>query len=237
VVSPRDVPGGYALRWLIATTPALVLALAFAGTGVIAAEYWASRRKRRRDEAGLGAMLLLATFAVVFGPALTPQVLTRFPPRVEAALPFVAIAAAVTVARAAERLVGKERSVFVVVAAGLAFAAFGLVGVPTASASFGLFGGGTARAIGGRMWTVGDGSEVSALATPIDKLAVSRVSVDAPEVPHSYWPVLQRMERLHTHVEPGRGGALTVGVDRGAEPKALGTVSRDGAVLWSLTRR
>lgn len=237
VVSPRDVPGGYALRWLVATTPALVLALAFLGAGVVAAEFWAARRRRRSDDVGLGLLLLLSTAAIVFGPALTPVVLTRFPPRVEAVLPFVAIAAAITVERAARRGLGESRSLFAVLAAGVVFVAYGLVGVQTASAAFGLFGGGTLRAVSGRMWTVGDGSEVAVLAASIDRLGMPRLAVDAPEVPRSYWSVLERAGRLATRVEPGHGGALTVGISRGAARNALGTVSRDGAVLWSLTRR
>ncbi|HEX3594912.1 MAG TPA: hypothetical protein VHU80_07420, partial [Polyangiaceae bacterium] len=235
VVSPRDVPGGYALRWLIATTPALVLALAFVGTGVLAAEFWAARRRRPRDGAGLGSLLLLATAAVVFGPALAPEVLTRFPPRVEAVLPFVAIAAAITVERAAARALGEPKSLFVVIAAALGFVAFGLTGVPTSSASFGLFGGGTARAVAGRMWTIGDGSEVAVLAPKIDALAMPRLLIDAPEVPRSYWSVLERTGRMRTRVEPGHG-SVGVSVNRGVEPNALATVSRDGAVLWSVTK-
>ncbi|HEX4336555.1 MAG TPA: hypothetical protein VH062_11615 [Polyangiaceae bacterium] len=237
IVSPRDVPGGYALRWLVATTPALVLALAFAGAGVIAAEYWAARRVRRDDAVGLGSLLVLAVFAIVFGPALTPAVFTRFPPRVEAALPFIAAAAAIPVVRAASRAVGEQRGVFVVLVAGVLFVTSGLIGVPTASSSFGLFGGGTARAVESRMWTVGDGSEVAPLAAAIDKLGMPRLAIDAPEVPRTYWQLLQRDGRLHTQVEPGRAGALTVSVNRGPHAGALATVARDGATLWSLTRR
>jgi len=237
VVSPRDVPGGYALRWLVATTPGLVLALALLGAGVVAADFWARRAQHRRDDAALGSLLSIGIVSVVFGPAVTPVVLTRFPPRVEGALPFVAIAAAITVDRGLSRALGPAKSVFGVLAAALLFASYGLTSVPTASASFGLFGGGTARAVEGRMWTVGDGSEVSALASAIDKLGVPAVALDAPDVPHGYWSVLERAKRLGTRVEPGRSGGQTLTLNRGPQPNAVATVSRDGATLWSLSRR
>jgi hypothetical protein len=236
VVSPRDVPAGYALRWLVATTPSLILLLALAGTVVLIMAF-RSNRGTDRDPYALGILLLLAVAAAVVGPALTPAVLTRFPPRIEAALPFIAIAAAIPVERAAVRFAGEARSVFAVLAAGFVFLTYGLVGLPTASASFGLFGGGTARAVEGRMWTVGDGSEVAALAIAIDRLGMPRLAVDAPDVARTYWAVLERVGRLRTHVEPGRGGPLAVSVHRGADPNAIATVSRDGAQLWSLAKR
>jgi hypothetical protein len=236
VVSARDVPGGYALRWLIATTPALVLVLGLAGAVLLAVAFWKNQRQRR-DPYALGALLALAVAAIVIGPAITPAVLTRFPPRIEAALPFIAVAAAIAVERAAIRLLGEARSLFAVLASGLAFLAFGLFGLPTASASFGLFGGGTARAVASRMWTVGDGSEVAALALAIDRLGVSRLFVDGSEVPRSYWTTLQWAGRLRTRVEVGRGGPLTMSVHRGDEQGAIATVTRDGAVLWSLAKR
>jgi hypothetical protein len=237
VVSPRDVPGGYALRWLVATTPALMLVLALLGAGVIAADFSVRRRLGRRDDMALGGLLVLVVFAVVFGPAVTPVVLTRFPPRVEAALPFIAIAAAITVDRFASRLFGDARSLFAVLPAALLFVAYGFVGVSTASASFGVFGGGTARALASGTWTVGDGSEVAALAPAIDKLGMPAISVESTEVPHAVWSMLERAGRLRTHVEPGRSAGMTLTLARGRQPDAIVTVSRDGAALWSLARR
>jgi hypothetical protein len=237
VVSARDVPGGYASRWLIATTPALVLLLALAGSVLLVMAFRVDRGTPRRDPYALGALLFFAVVAVVAGPALTPAVLTGFPPRVEAALPFVAIAAAIAVERAAVRFAGDARSAFVVLAAAPAFLAYGLVGLPTASSSFGLFGGGTARAVEGRMWTVGDGSELAVLAPAIDRLGMPRLFVDAPDVPRTYWAALAQVGRLRTQLEAGRPGALTVSVHRGADPNAIATVSRDGAQLWSLGKR
>jgi hypothetical protein len=237
VVSPRDVPSGYALRWLFATTPALVLALALAGAVLLVRGFWVDRRTTRKDPYALGLLLLLTVVAVVVGPALTPAVLTRFPPRVEAALPFVAVAAALAVERAAVRFASERRGAYAALAAALAFVIFGLFGLPTASASFGLFGGGTGRAVEGRMWTIGDGSEVAALGPAIDRLGAPRLMVDAPEVPRTYWATLEHFGRLRTRLEVGRSGPLAVSVRRGADPNAVATVSRDGAQLWSLVTK
>jgi hypothetical protein len=237
VVSPRDVPGGYALRWLVATTPALVLVLALLGAGVMAADYTERRRLGRRDDTALGVLLLLGLIAVVFGPAVTPIVLTRFPPRVEAALPILAIAMAITVDRIASRLFGEARSLFAVLPAALLCVAFGLLGVPTASASFGLFGGGTARAVASNTWTVGDGSEVAVLGAAIDKLGLPTIVVESAEVPRTFWSTLERAGRLHTHVESGRSVGLSFTLARGKQSNALATVSREGGALWSLERR
>jgi hypothetical protein len=239
VVSPRDVPGGYALRWLVATTPALVLVLALAGAYVLSSEFWARRHRaeRRQPRFGLGLLLLLGLVAVVLGPAITPAVLTLFPPRIEAALPLLAIAAAVAVERAARRVLGPSRSVLFVIGAATAFVAFGLFGLPTASASFGLLAGGTARAIQGRAWTVGDGSELAVLARSIDAVGMPRLTIDAPEVPRGFWSALENVGRLRTHVDPGRPGPLALSVVRGPAPGAISTVVRDGATLWSLSRR
>ena len=237
VVSPRDVPGGYALRWLIATTPALLLVLALLCAGVVAADFTVRRRLGRRDDTALGVLLVLGVFAIVFGPAVTPIVLMRFPPRVEAALPFVAIAVAITVDRIASRAAGEARAVFAVLPAALLFVAYGLVAVPTASASFGLFGGGTARAVASNMWTIGDGSEVAPIAAAIDRLGMPTISVNSAEVPHTYWSTLERAGRIRTHVEPGVSGGLTLTLARGKQPDAIATVTREGAALWSLARR
>lgn len=237
VVSPRDVPPGYALHWIVATTPALVLALAFLGAGVMAAQVWQRRFSSHRDETALGALVLLGIVATVFGPAVTPTVLTRFPPRVEAALPFLAIAAAVAEAWVIARLPARMPHVHLLALAGgaVGFVAFGLVGVPTASASFGLFGGGTRRAAESRMWTIGDGSELAPLAGAIDRLGLPALTIDAPEAPRPFWTALERAGRLRTHVEPGRS-TFGIAVTRGERPNAIATVSRDGAILWSLTK-
>jgi hypothetical protein len=236
-VSPRDVPGGYALRWLIATTPALLLVLALLGAGVMAADYTVRRRVGRRDDTALGVLLVLGLVAVVFGPAVTPVVLTRFPPRVEAALPILAVAAASTVDRIASRVVGEARAVFAVLPAALLFVVYGLVAVPTASASFGLFGGGTARAVERNTWTIGDGSEVAAIAPAIDKLGMPTIAVESAEVPHTYWSTLERAGRIRTHVEPGRSAGLTLTLARGKQPDPIAVVQREGGILWSLARR
>jgi hypothetical protein len=54
-------------------------------------------------------------------------------------------------------------------------------------------------------------------------------------VPRTYWQLLNQLGRLNTQVDPARSGA--VALVRGMRPGAVATVTRDKAVIWSLTRR
>lgn len=237
VIALRDVPPGYALRWLLATLPVASLVLFVAGAAVLFLDFRASRRGvRPRDRTGLGLLVAFAGLASVVGPALAPRNFTLFPPRIEAVLPYVAVASAVALDRLAIRLVGERRGAFAAMAAAAAFLAVGLVGLPTASASFGLLAGGTRGAVRSRMWTVGDGSEVAVLARALDSLGVPRVTIDSSDVPRGYWAMLGQVGRVRVHVELGRSPS-GLAVVRGERSGAIATVSAGGATLWSLVKR
>jgi hypothetical protein len=238
VVAARDVPPGYAVSWLLATLPIALIVLAAGGGLVFFRDWIASRRGTRpRDRGGLGALVLLSLLAATLGPALTPAVLTRFPPRVEAALPFLAIAAAVALDRLAIRMVGERFAHLAALVTVFALVTSGLIALPTASASFGLLARGTPGAIASRSWTVGDGSEVASLARAIDAEGRPRVSVDAPEVPRSYWAMLGQLGRLRARVDVARPGQGYFVIVRGPRSPAAATVERGGAVLWSLSKQ
>ncbi len=237
VASVRDVPWSYSVNWLAATLPIGILALAIGGGGILLAERIAvTRGAARRDATHFGWLALLVIAGVTLGPIVTPAVLTRFPPRVELALPFIACLAAIALDGMATRLVGLKRSAWIAGPVCLGLLAFGLSGLPTSSASFGLLGGGTRGAVASRFWAVGDGSELAALAPSIDALG-PRVYIESRDVPRSYWSLLNAAGRMRAHVEGGRRGEPAVVVARGARDHAMATVARDGAVLWSLNRR
>lgn len=234
VVDRLPVPGGFALTWLVHTLPLAVALLALAGLAAVVHEHLARRfasgsLRPRRDRHALGALALFGLGFGVVGPALTPDVLTTFPPRVELLVPFVALAGAIGLGRLAA-LTGSPR-------AGLAFAAVSvlapalvlLLRASTASASAGPFG--HAR----RALPLGDGSEVAALAGAIDGLGRPRVTLTAPpELPPEIWRKLHEARRMRTEVTVQGGGELVL--SRGAAPAGFARVRRDGATLWTLAR-
>ncbi|HVU02702.1 MAG TPA: hypothetical protein VHE30_13165 [Polyangiaceae bacterium] len=235
VVAYKDVPSSYAVHWLLVTTPLSTLLLFVAGVVVAARDALRVRRgDARRDPAALVGLCLFMVVAVSVGPALAPRVLTRFPPRLEAALPFVAVLAALALDRAATRLIRDARAAGrALILAGLAAAAFGLRELPTAAASFNLLAGGTKGAVRAKVFTIGDGSEVAPLAKAIDALHLGGIAPPSGDVSRAYWTLLSQTGRLATPV--GSGVALTA--TRGERTNAVATVVRDGVVLWSLTRR
>lgn len=237
VVSFRDVPPGYGPHFLAATVPVAMLLLSIGGAVVWSRDALAVRRgTRARDPRGLGLLCLFVALAVLFGPMVTPRVFTLFPPRVELLLPIVAIAGAVGLERLATRVVGNRRAAWAVLGSGLLAMSAGLPGLPSASAAFNVLSRGTKGAIASRKWTVGDGSEVGALASAIDALGARHLSVQSSEVPRSYWALLSQVGRLRTRLDGARGPGDVV-VTRGPSPGAIATVERGGATLWSLTRR
>jgi hypothetical protein len=233
VSTVADVPAGYALRWVFATTPALVLLLAVLGAAALARS---AITGKERPRGAIGALCSLGLLAALVWPMIAPNVLTRFPPRAEAALPFLAILAAVAVEEMTTRLVAHRWQSAAALVAGLSLVTYGLLGLPTASASFGLFGGGARGALAERSFPVGDGSEAAVLARAIDLAGAPRAALDSPDVPRSYLAFLHQSGRLRTRPDSGRGLPGFV-LSRGAKPGSLATVTRDGAVLWSLTRR
>lgn len=232
-----DVSPLYPAHWLVATTPAWLVLLSIAGGVVLFLESRNARRGGRpRDPVRLGLLCALAVIGVlVVGPLLTPSVLVRFPPRAEAALPFLVVPAAVALARLTTRVVGSELAPRVL--APLAAIAVGIAAIhlPTASASFSTLVGGTEGAAKSQVWTVGDGSEVAGLARSIDALGIGQLTVEAHEIPRGVWTLLNQSNRLKTRVEPARQAAYRI--TRGPVAGAVGTVEREKAVLWSLTRR
>jgi hypothetical protein len=237
VVAARDVSPLFAAHWLVATTPAWLVLLASSGAVVAVLEARDARRRLRPpDPVRLGLLCALAVAAVVVvGPLLTPEVLLRFPPRAEAALPFLVVLAAIALDRLTTRVVGAELAARIL--APLAAIAVLIVAIhlPTAGASFSTLVGGTRGAVESQIWTVGDGSEVAGLARSIDALGVGRLTVEAHEIPRGVWTLLNQSNRLQTRVEPARQAAYTI--SRGAHPNSVGAVEREKAVLWSIWRR
>ena len=123
-------------------------------------------------------------------PFVTPDVLLRFPPRSEIALPYVAIGAAVALDYLTTRFVGRRFRAVVVAVACVGLAGFGLFRVPTASAAFGTLAGGTRGVLAASTFGLGDGSEVATLAGVIDGLGSDRVTLESRDVPRGYWIML-----------------------------------------------
>jgi len=236
-VTVDTVPAGYATGYLVATVPIVIALCALGGFAVLLRDYVVARRgERDGDPVGLGSLVVLASIAVMVGPALEPRVFLRFPPRAEAAFPWIAVACAIAVDRMSTRAFGERKAPWVAVFAAASFMSIGFVRLSTAGASFSLFVGGTRGAITRKVWPVGDGSEVAVLARAIDRLRLNGVSLRAPEVPKNYFAVLASTGRLSTRVElsPTGGDLMLV---RGPRRGAIATADQGGATLWSLTRR
>jgi hypothetical protein len=172
----------------------------------------------------------------LLGPALAPPPLVSFPPPVEAALPFVAIAAAFGVDAAARKAAGHYAwlvTAFIIAAV----THLALRAPSTGGASFNVLLGGAARVAQSRALPVGDGSEVAALAEPLDAMGRAELSLLAPEVPPALWRELRDAGRLRTVIVSRAerdGFSLIRGHGHG---DVVARVEREGAVLWTLVRR
>lgn len=238
VVDRLPVPAGFAWTHLWHTLPLAVGLAALVGLGVLAHELLARRfasgsRRPPPDRHAAGALAVLVVGFGLIGPALTPDVLTTFPPRVELVMPFVALLSAIGLERLA-RAAGSPRAGRVLEAATLA--ALGLVVLvraPTAGSSASpLVPSGRRSAL-----PLGDGSELGALASRIDALGLPSVTLSAPaDLSPELWRWLFEARRLRTRVTVAPGGELAL--VRGASPggERLAEVRRDGVVLWSLAR-
>jgi len=236
-VSLEKIPPGYAMGFFLATIPLLILFGALVGTFFLARDAWRARRgQTEKDPIALLSLVLVAWGAALVGPALEPRVFVRYPPRVEAALPWVAAACAVGVDRLILSTVGKRAAPWASITAAAAMMSIGLVRISTAGASFGLLSGGTRGALAGKIWNVGDGSEIGVVARGIDALRLPKVSLRAPDVPRNYFAVLASTGRMKTQVDIGSSGADLV-LTRGPRSGALATADQAGATLWSLSRR
>lgn len=231
------VPAFYAADFLVATTPVVTLLVALCGAVLLFQRHRRARSKEEpRDPVALGFLSLVVVAAVVIGPALAPRPLLRFPPRAEAALPFIAAACAIGVEFVARRLVGERRRNWALIGASVMWLATGLVGLPAAGASFGLLAGETRGAARSGRWVTGDGSELSLLAPAIDAMGRPRLSLDGADVPRGYFVLLRGLERLHSNVDMSKSGAGFM-VVRGDRSDAIARVKHWGTPLWSLVPR
>jgi 4-amino-4-deoxy-L-arabinose transferase-like glycosyltransferase len=241
LVDGPPVPGGYAARWLVETLPAVLLACALVGLGVLAHRALARRfatgsLRPPRDRHALGTLIGLCLAFTVLGPFVRPAVLTTFPPRVELALPFVALSAAIGLERAARAAAGARFAAWAEFATAALVGALAVYAPSTLSASFDELLGGASRAVHVGVFAVGDGSELGPLAHDIDTLGRSQVSLLAPGVPPDLWNALRDAGWLRTAVVTApldRPGDLLL--ERGRRTgRPLFEVERDGAPLWAL---
>jgi hypothetical protein len=207
--------------WLWDVTPLVTLVLAMAGLAAIAQRAFSSRSGRpspRVDRRGLGLLLVLGLGFTLLLPAWLPRVLSPSVWRPEASLPFMALAGGWGLDAMARRWVGERRAPWAV-AAGALLALTGLSGLSTV----------------GR-----DGSEIGALALAIDRLGAAEIRLEAPDVPGDFWQSLVVTGRMRTLVRAPRLGETTeYTLRRGdqATGVVLGTVTRQGTVLWTFARR
>jgi 4-amino-4-deoxy-L-arabinose transferase-like glycosyltransferase len=241
LVEQLPAPKSYALSFVMQTLPAVVLVALLLGLVLIVhralgRRFAAGCLRPAADRRALGAFVVIGLVVTLFGPALAPPPLVTFPPPVEAALPFVAIAAAFGVDAAARKAAG--RYAWLVTAFIIAVVAHLALRAPsTGGASFNVLLGGAARVVQSRALPIGDGSEVAALAEPLDALGRAQISLLAPEVPPALWRVLRDARRLRTVVVSSAerdGLALIRGEGHG---DVVARVEREGAVLWTLVRR
>lgn len=238
VVDRLPVPGGFAWTHLWHTLPLAIGLAALVGLGVLAHELLARRfasgsRRPPPERHAVGALAVLVIGFGLIGPALTPDVLTTFPPRVELVMPFVALLSAIGLERLA-RATGSPRTGSVLQAATLgALGVVVLLRAPTAGSSAGPLVPSSRRAV----LPLGDGSELGALASRIDALGVPSVTLSAPaDLSPELWRWLFEARRLRTRVTLAAGGELSL--ERGAASggERIAEVRRDGVVLWSLSR-
>jgi hypothetical protein len=231
-VAAEPLPGAYTVAWVVETTPLVVLVLAALGAG--AAVHWLLARRfasgdlrPTRDRTGLAALVLLGFAVTLLGGWLVPDALTTFPPRVELALPFVAIASALGLARMFA-WVRPARLRYVPAVAILSVLALGtLANLRTSSASFNLLAGGARGALARKSFRVHDGSELGPLLPAIERRGGARLP---PSVPPQLLAELVKLRRLR---ELGPGDANLVMLPRETPPGAA-LVRRDGVVLWAL---
>ncbi|MEB2313764.1 MAG: hypothetical protein OZ921_05615 [Sorangiineae bacterium] len=239
----ESVPLGFGPLWLTLSLPAVLLAGALLGLVVfahrtLARRYALGALRPPPDRTALGGLVALGLAATALGPALAPEPLVVLPPRIELALPFVAIAAAAGLERASVSLLGPARWRFGAAGVAGVLLALTLRAPRTASASFDALTGG-ARAVVLHSWLpAGDGSELGVLAPTLDRLPEDEVTLSADSVPAALWDALTRAGRLRLRVRVvPSGGALVLSRGAARDGDPLATVTRDGATLWTLSRR
>lgn len=262
IVAASPVPKGYALELFLFVLPATTLALALAGGMALASRAvrraWdPPRRKPARDRAAGGALVSVGLAFALALPAIAPDPLLVFPPRVDLALPFAAIAAGVGLDRALGALARLFPSARRLVPAAacllLAPAAFSTLREPsTASAAFSPLAGGARRVGALRTFATNDGTALRPIAIALDRLGRSEVALYAPDVPADVWEAMRAFGQLRRPVRivpnlasaelvvvtetPGGQAALRALHATSSSPEPLATVARDGARLVALYR-
>jgi 4-amino-4-deoxy-L-arabinose transferase-like glycosyltransferase len=242
VVSKLPVPGGYAASWLVQTLPlalglAALVGLAWVAHQALARRFASGRLRPAREPQALAALCALGLAAALIGPALAPDAFTHFPPRVELALPFVAMLTGIGLGRLAavdRRTRGRSLAAAVIAASMLAV----LRSPATLSASFEPLLGGAARVSASGALASVDGSELAALAPALDRAGGEQVSVHAPDVPAELWDAMRRGGRLQTPVAAlpaPTPGAFVLARGR-AEGDVVASVDRGPTRLWTLLR-
>ena len=241
---PAHAAGAYAVEWFVRSTPIAVLVLVAAGV-LFAMRDSLSRRfatggeRARRDRHGLAALAMLGLAGALLGPLLAPEVLRVAPPRVEAAVPFAVVLAALGLERLSQLAGGARRRHLLVATVLVGVAWLGLRAPATGAAAYSPWLGGARGAVRGDRLLVRDGSE---LGLVLARLAAARgptVSVHAPAVPPSYWSNarVRGLLRKEVRVERLRERAGYVLDDGGGSERPLAVVRRDGATLWALVAR
>ncbi len=230
LVREAPVPGSYALAWLAQTTPVSLTLVALGGVGIAVV----AAVKRRAG--AVEVLVLLGLAAVLLGPFLSGGPLTRFPPRVELALPFVALAATLGLARVQAWAPGLAARVGVAVVCG-AWLLGTLLGVRALGSYFSPLVAGPARVLASRALPIGDGSELALFARDIDALGRPQLSVAADaSLPPSYFVALRELGGMRTAVVTvPRGRPADLALARGGSANSVAQVEVAGTVLWSLS--
>jgi hypothetical protein len=238
-VSPPTL--GYALDWLVFTLPSVVLVAALVGLVAIAhralgRRFASGRLRPPRDRHALGALAVIGLGAVLLGPALAPAPLLRFPPRVELALPFVAMAAALGLEALGSLVLEGRRWLFYAAPVVVCALVLSSIAPATQGASYAPLLGGARTVQGSRIFAGGDGSELASFAPAIDGLGRATLELQTNEAPPELWRVLVEMQRLRTTIVAAAADRGAAELVRGPLPgrAGLARVRRDGAVLWTL---
>jgi hypothetical protein len=243
LVSDLPVPSiRYALVRVGFTVPTTVLVAALVGIALfgyraLSRAFASGRLRPPRDRHAFGALVVLGISGALIGPALLPAPLVVFPPRVELALPFLAIAAGVGIHGVAQALGRYGRISATLTIAALAVST--LLEPRTLGSAFAPLFGGAAHVAQSRVLAPGDGSEVAILARSIDRLGRADINLNAPEVPQELWQTLRETGRMRTQVKQSVVPEAVLQVVRGPSQRGepLARVVRDGAVLWTLVKR
>lgn len=252
-IASSPVPRSFALELVVVALPATTLALATVGGSVLA-----SRARRRRDRAGVGPLVVVGLAFALVVPAIAPDMLLEFPPRIELALPFVAIAAGVGLDRSIALVarLAPRSAAWLAPAAGvllLAPSAFAALRDPaTTSAAFSALGGGARRVAATALFATNDGTALRTIAAAIDRLGGSGVTLYSPDVPADVWEAMHAFGLLARPVRvvsqlagaelvvvtatPAGDGALHALRSNDPSCRPLATVARDGVELAGLYR-